>query len=558
MFGLLKKIFKKDAVESVPTPPPIPGPAYARTAVPGTGTRPSSNPFSHGGSGAPFVVPAMSPAAAVKSPASSPAGDLPDAVALPLGTVLAGLPPEFQNLFLQNASPNAEVNFSLQAILPQLSSGRVRVAFGELRRGCPNGACKGGAELDSKLIDLPLANILARINPALLPRKTQRQLMDVPKDVTGLFGTLGEPLTMTASATHRSAPVANDEPAPVVRPRPSVSHPMPAAAAPAISVPRKQAVPADIESIPSPFSRFTPIAAPAAAATEPAVVEATEPVEMPRIKFDPGLAMGKSPSKPAVATTPVAPPAAVPRPSVPKPSPAKLQEVKDDNYLKVALAEVTDGWPDAVLEEIQQLDLSGAQFALPAGEIDLAMRKGRIVFKWQTLLSWIEAGGQAAAGTANGDQDLTLPLKVVAPKFLALRQPKGRQKKAHVEESIPDLFMGGPAPGPIAVPASVSTPAPAPMVTSRVEPATEVEDVPVPAVKAPAPAKAGPRISAANPNDLVAKTAQLTGVTGSLLAMNDGLVVASQLPKPLQGETVAAFLPQNLRSGMVTPSVKVT
>jgi predicted regulator of Ras-like GTPase activity (Roadblock/LC7/MglB family) len=29
-----------------------------------------------------------------------------------------------------------------------------------------------------------------------------------------------------------------------------------------------------------------------------------------------------------------------------------------------------------------------------------------------------------------------------------------------------------------------------------------------------------------------------------LLAMNDGLVVASQLPKPLNGETVAAFLPQ--------------
>jgi predicted regulator of Ras-like GTPase activity (Roadblock/LC7/MglB family) len=286
-------------------------------------------------------------------------------------------------------------------------------------------------------------------------------------------------------------------------------------------------------------------AAAVAPEAEPAVVEeaeVAEPIEMPRIKFDPGLAMGKAVTKPAV-TPAAAVPAPVARPVTPKPAVTKLQEVKDDNYLTVPLAEVTEGWPDTVLEEIQQLDLSGAQFALPAGEIDLAMRKGRIVFKWQTLLSWVESGGRVGADTVHGDQDLTLPLKVVAPKFLALRQPKGRQKKAHVEESIPDLFMGGPTPGP------VSAPAPAHAVAANVEPETAIETVLAPApvptpVKAAPPAKAAPKISAANPNDLVAKTAQLPGVSGSLLAMNDGLVVASQLPKPLQGETVSAFLPQ--------------
>ena len=46
------------------------------------------------------------------------------------------------------------------------------------------------------------------------------------------------------------------------------------------------------------------------------------------------------------------------------------------------------------------------------------------------------------------------------------------------------------------------------------------------------------------PNEIVQKTSALKGVAGALVAMQDGLLVADHLPPGLNGETIAAFLPQ--------------
>ena len=46
------------------------------------------------------------------------------------------------------------------------------------------------------------------------------------------------------------------------------------------------------------------------------------------------------------------------------------------------------------------------------------------------------------------------------------------------------------------------------------------------------------------PAEVIPRTASLPGVAGALLAMQDGLLVNSQLPPNLRGETMAAFLPQ--------------
>lgn len=580
MFGLLKKIFKKDAGgSSVAAPSPQAAPTYARTATPSHAAsgRGAPNPFSPPARAATTPAaptlpsPALSATAAVKTPTAPPAGTLPDAVTLPLSTVVAGLAPEFQQLFAPNLASQLEVSFALPGILPQLSSGRVRVAFGELRQACPNGSCKAGPEHDTKLIELPLASVLSRINPSLLPRKTQRQLMDVPKDVTGLFGAVGEPAAPSEAATAASATptappiqppagkrrkaVADDLeniPSPFSRPTattpsaPATPPEEPAPTAPAAPTNRRKAVvPDDLDNIPSPFSFPGTAPQPSAPAAPAATPKARQPAPeaapevMPKIKFAPAAGFENVPP-----AAPAAPPA---RPAAPAPA-TKLQELKDDNYLTVSVGEVSEGWPERVIAEVQQQGLADAQLCLPVGEIDLAMRKGKIVFPWKTIRSWLAHAGVASAASAHDAEELQLPLKVVAPKFLALRQPKGRQKKAHVEESIPDLFTGGSVPGAAAPadPAPVPPPAPAPVAAAPEEPAT-VEPPPVAPAAAPkAPARKGAAapISAANPNELVAKTAQLTGVTGALLAMNDGLVVASQLPKPLKGETVAAFLPQ--------------
>ncbi|HAV61519.1 MAG TPA: hypothetical protein DCY13_04040 [Verrucomicrobiales bacterium] len=507
---------------------------------------------------APLPAAPLSPTAAVKTPTVPASGNLPDSVSLPLGTVVAGLAPEFQNLFAAGSHANVEVQFPLQAILPQLSSGRVRVAFGDLRKACPNGSCKAGPEHDAKLIDLPLANILSRLSPALLPRRTQRQLMDVPKDVTGLFGSIGDPIVggataATAPSTPAPAPAAPPKPKPQpaappveqTEPAKPISMPATAGASPAPPARRKSAVPDDLESIPSLFA--APKAAPAGEPTSKTadsishegVEQEVEPAEPPKIKFNPasfGLPAGPAAVKPA-APSKVAPVAA-PTPAMPHV--VRLPVESDENNINIAIKDLMESWPQPVLDEVRQYHLEEAQLSLPAGEVDRAMRKGKIVFKWKVLRGWVAPAGGAPASTACDDADITLPLKTIAPLFLALRQPKGRQRKAHVEESIPDLFSGGPAPAEPAAPASAPTPAAdhsgAAPVAARAEVA-EAGPVAEPAAK-----PAG--ISAANPNELVTRTAKLKGVTGALLAMSDGLVVASALPAPLHGETVAAFLPQ--------------
>ena len=46
------------------------------------------------------------------------------------------------------------------------------------------------------------------------------------------------------------------------------------------------------------------------------------------------------------------------------------------------------------------------------------------------------------------------------------------------------------------------------------------------------------------PNDIVHRTAQLPGVAGALIALQDGLLVAACMPPDARTETIAAFVPQ--------------
>ncbi len=48
----------------------------------------------------------------------------------------------------------------------------------------------------------------------------------------------------------------------------------------------------------------------------------------------------------------------------------------------------------------------------------------------------------------------------------------------------------------------------------------------------------------ATPNEIVARALELPGVVGALVALPDGLKVASQIPFELNADTLAAFLPQ--------------
>jgi predicted regulator of Ras-like GTPase activity (Roadblock/LC7/MglB family) len=60
------------------------------------------------------------------------------------------------------------------------------------------------------------------------------------------------------------------------------------------------------------------------------------------------------------------------------------------------------------------------------------------------------------------------------------------------------------------------------------------------------------------PQEVVQWILTLPGVAGALLASNDGLLVAGQLPAPMNAETMAAFLPQILmRVGICTEEIQL-
>jgi predicted regulator of Ras-like GTPase activity (Roadblock/LC7/MglB family) len=85
-----------------------------------------------------------------------------------------------------------------------------------------------------------------------------------------------------------------------------------------------------------------------------------------------------------------------------------------------------------------------------------------------------------------------------------------------------------------------------------------------PAARAPAPSSASSPVAAPpvkqaedlaelfgepdkrnwTPNEIVHKTSCLPDVAGALIALQDGLLVASCMPPPWRTETVAAFMPQ--------------
>ena len=216
------------------------------------------------------------------------------------------------------------------------------------------------------------------------------------------------------------------------------------------------------------------------------------------------------------------------------------------------LNSVSDTWPDPIKQALAgQPD---ATVALPVDEIEQALKRGRIVFAWKRIRSLIQPPMSPSTVSALDDTQLELPLPVVAPLFLTHRKPAGPQKKYTITENIPDIFHGRtlappaapveaePVAAPPVAPQRPMAPIPAPVIPAPVIPA------PVAAVPPP-PTEIGevfgqPGRKNWTPSEIVHRTGGLKGVAGALIAMQDGLMVASHLPPGLNGETIAAFLPQ--------------
>ncbi len=463
-------------------------------------------------------------------------------IAIPLQSILNGFPVELRPKVRVQTVGDLTITITLDKILSQLAHGLVHVPFGEIRQAAPQ-VFAPGIESDRIPVPLPLNEILSRINPALLVRRTARKQVEVPTDITSPFESPGPGLSIS---------VGNAKPVQPAAPR---------RAAPASTMPAR----GSISSVPTPPP-------PAATPTTPATIPFTftkkvAPTAAPLPTVTPPAS---APAAVHFKMAPVAKPVAV---SVPAPEKA---------VLAVSLSALSESWADGVQQEIAQQKLADARVALPVDAVETALKQGRVAFAWKVLRSWIRPAIPATVSELDATE-LELPLKVIAPLFIARKKSESQvQQKLTVDEEIPNLFFGFPqpdapapaaAPTPALAPTPLPPPAPAPAIAAPIEPVSPVLAAPTASLPPAAPKpvetnyyiwddtsettqlhveaikRSGPSGTEfvkryASPNEIVSRAAALDGVAGALIALPDGLMVASRIPAELNADTLAAFLPQ--------------
>jgi predicted regulator of Ras-like GTPase activity (Roadblock/LC7/MglB family) len=287
--------------------------------------------------------------------------------------------------------------------------------------------------------------------------------------------------------------------------------------------------------------------------------------------FSSGIPAAPAPSVPSPAAVPPpivrAPAAPAPVIQPPPAAPADKKAAPPANLsgatVPISISLLAANWPQNLVKDLDQKFLSKSKLEIPVELLEPGIRSGKVDFAWTELCSWMQPPPSEELVAAHAETRLGLPLSVVAPLFLQRKGAPAKKKASNAAEEIPDLFYQGDGSEP-PLPASFTPPpvaAPVTQVTTvRSESVPTTVSAPASAPAAPpAPvADAGPRKRVKDlaelfgqpdkrnwtPNEIVQKTAQLPGVSGALIALQDGLLVASCMPPEWRTETVAAFLPQ--------------
>ena len=511
-------------------------------------------------SAAPLPVPPAVPSAAgcpVPAPVAPAAGS--DEIELPLASVLAGLPLDMQAKLMATPPAGQTISLPAEMVISQLAFGAVKISFGELRQLAPGAFVNTGGELDNKLVNLPLPEILPRLKPALFARRAGKKV-EVADEITGPFAERGRGFTFTTQPL--KAPTPPPPPAPEPEPPVFVSSLAPRQVSPPPAAPL--ILPHSITPVkpasgsngnghghghPLPISPLSPRSVtPAAGGSK-------------GIPLTPGLRSAPTNGNGHFAPPPLrmsAVPAPTPLPATPRPEPAQPT-------IFVLLGDLCENWPEQLRNEILRSPLAQASVPLDGAMVLPGLKRGRVVMTWKQLRMLAQP---SSTPSAIDTLELELPLKVIAPLFLAAQKNPARpQLKAPVSADIPDLFFGFPqASAEPVVPVARIAP-----VTPTAPVAPEVPVIP------PLPKPPEPRVQDTNfyvwgdrgeapvaeetlrrsevpqtdfmnrlahPKDVVARASALPGVAGAVVAMQDGLRVASQVPAELNADTLAAFLPQ--------------
>ena len=200
------------------------------------------------------------------------------------------------------------------------------------------------------------------------------------------------------------------------------------------------------------------------------------------------------------------------------------------------------------------MNLINSQVALPVHLVEPALRRGRVVFSWHNLRSWIRP--MPPGPSIHDNKELELPLKVIAPLFLPRQNGTVNQRsKATIPpSSVPNLFFGFPQPqpeelaAPLNVPDLVSPAKPADAKTAETNYFVRNDGNEAPRADETDYSRPAPATDFTNrramPQDIIEKAMKLPNMAGAIIALPDGLKVAHHLPSELNADTVAAFLPQ--------------
>ena len=533
MFGLFKNLFKKSEPEAPPVAPPAP------PAPPTKPVQPVAAPRPQPPAAAPPSRPAPASPPAPQAPASAPGRSAfppGEGISIPLAAVVAKFPDTLKGLVAKQPGGSVSFQVPLSVVLPQLAAGAVRVSYSQLQAAAPTGFLTAGGELDSTPVEIPLSEIVAKLKPDQLPRRQGQRVVEVPDDIKPLFGARGQsaagsPSAQVVQKAPLPAPAAPPVPAPAPGPEPARS-PMAATPPPSTLEPPSQPIKPAM-GLPDPASLRPAQAMP----TRPVGTAPTstpslpKPAALPTVKPSPlptaAAAAPASLPKPVAASTVAAAPAA-------SPAPASSLE----GTLTVTLGQISSSWPEGPKQAATAVAESAVEVPLKA--IEEGLRKGRVLVKSSVLKSWVQGASLEIAD----DLDLDLPLPLLAPMFLARRGSGRQQRRVVVGDNIPDVFSGknipqptqeAPAAAPSAPPAG-----PAPVAAPVAAPTRPAE----PAAPSLASIFQQPGKSSWSPPELVPKICSLKGVFGAVVATNDGLLVAGQVPAPLKAEMMAGFVPE--------------
>jgi predicted regulator of Ras-like GTPase activity (Roadblock/LC7/MglB family) len=533
MLGILKKIWSRPDQAAVATAPPPPPPRLATA-------RPAYAP-------APRPVTAA-PATSPFQPKAPPVTAAPVAgfVNISLRSIEDSVPEALRHKIAGALHELVPVPISL--IVPQLQRGVVTVTVKQLRECAPEllASFQGHDEIP---VALPLSEIVKQLPSSAYTRKEQQKRVKVPEAVTAIFTQ-----TETGEFTTTAQPTPPPTPrVPAIRVT-NTSAPSPAAmSAPVAASVTPAAVPAPAGSKIS-LSPEAMAALAAAGARKPATAASSK--SAPISQVIPAAA-------PATPKLPAA--TALPRPAAPKPAAAPLvmasaAPAADTSKLPVPLEKIADSLPAEVRREITDVDVSATTMHLLMPQVESGLKSGKVLFTWNDMAASMQPPLPRPPSRSAGELLVELPLRVMAPVFMAHHRAATSQKKANVGENIPDLFQSGsspiaapslPMPTPAAAPAAeVKIPAP-----TKAPAAAPAERVTAPVAKpsvAPAPAAetvslesvVGPEGQRFAPKQIVQNVAKLSGVTGAIVALTDGLPVASAVPAGVKVDTIAAFLPQ--------------